>query len=404
MVKTISKTVAVIGSFDSKGPEYDFLIAQIKSQGFSVVEIDFGVLDDSNEDLRCTNEEVASEAGYSLEDVRALGDRGKALEVMTIGAKKLLRNLHDRDEIHACIGMGGGGGTAVISSAMQELPIGLPKLILSTVASGDVSPYVGVKDITMMYSVVDIAGLNRISKTVIQNAAMAICGMLHSIPIENESRKLIATSMFGVTTKCVTRAREALERSGYEVIVFHATGSGGRSMEALIESGYFSGVLDITTTEWCDELVGGVLSAGPNRLEAASSTGIPQVVSLGALDMVNFWAMDTIPSKFDDRLFHIHNSNVTLMRVSPDEAEKLGRIIAQKLSRATGPTKLLVPLKGVSELDKEEGPFYDPEANKRMFSAIRDHLDSHVELVEVDAHINDDKFADELASALISLL
>jgi uncharacterized protein (UPF0261 family) len=277
--------------------------------------------------------------------------------------------------------------------------------MVSTVAAGDVGPYVDVKDVTMMYSVVDIAGLNRISRRILGNAAGAICGMVEQAIPAGEDKPLIAATMFGVTTPCVTHVRERMEGEGYEALIFHATGSGGRSMEALIEGGFIAGVADITTTEWCDELVGGVLSAGPHRLETAAREGTPQIVSLGALDMVNFWAMDTVPEQFQERNLYKHNPNITLMRTTPAEMAELGRIIAAKLNETTGPTVLMVPLKGVSMLDAEGEAFWNPEADQALFDALRQNIDREkVTLVEHDLHINDEAFADAIADRLLAML
>jgi uncharacterized protein (UPF0261 family) len=293
---------------------------------------------------------------------------------------------------------------------MRELPVGLPKVMVSTLASGDIQPYVGVKDIAMLYSVVDIAGLNRLSRRILANAAGMVCGAVEEeAKAQGEDAKradkpIVTATMFGVTTPCVTMVREKLEEAGYEVLVFHATGSGGRSMESLIEAGFVAGVADITTTEWCDELVGGVLSAGPGRLEAAAKAGLPQVVSCGALDMVNFWAMETVPSQFKKRTLYKHNANVTLMRTTPQECAELGRIIASKLNRATGPTALFIPLQGVSAIDKEGQPFHLPEADAALFESLRRNVRSPVELVELDMHINDPEFAAAMAGRLVEML
>ncbi len=272
-------------------------------------------------------------------------------------------------------------------------------------ASGDVGPYVGVTDITMMYSVVDVSGLNRLSRRILANAAGAVCGMAEQEIPPAEDRPLIAATMFGVTTPCVTRVRERLEAEGYEVLVFHATGSGGRAMEALIDAGFIVGVADITTTELADELIGGVLSAGPDRMGAAARAGIPQVVSVGALDMCNFGPPDTVPARFEGRLFYHHNPQVTLMRTTPDENAELGRVIAEKLNAASGPVVLHLPLRGVSMIDADGMPFWSPEADAALFEAVRTHLDrTRVELVELDLHVNDEAFADALADRLLAML
>jgi uncharacterized protein (UPF0261 family) len=324
---------------------------------------------------------------------------------MGLGARALALELAAGGRFDAVISMGGSGGTSIGTTAMQALPVGLPKLMVSTMASGDVAPYVDVKDITMMYSVVDVSGLNRVSRRIFANAAGAICGMADQVMPEIEQKPLVAATMFGVTTPCVDRVRSRIEEAGYEVLVFHAVGSGGRSMEALVSDGFVSGVADVTTTEWCDELVGGVLSAGPDRLNAAARAGVPQVVSLGALDMVNFGPMDTVPERFRQRNLFVHNPSVTLMRTTPEECAKLGEIIAGKLNQTTGPTALFVPLKGVSQIDAEGMPFYDPAADAALFDAIRAHLDrTKVDLVEMDLNINDPVFADAMADRLLSMI
>jgi uncharacterized protein (UPF0261 family) len=263
---------------------------------------------------------------------------------------------------------------------------------------------VGVKDVTMIHSVVDVAGLNRITRRILANGVGAVCGMVEQEVPEGEDRPLVAATMFGVTTPCVQRARERLEAAGYEVLVFHATGSGGRAMEGLVEAGFVSGVADVTTTEWCDELVGGVLSAGPERLEAAGRAGIPQVVSVGALDMVNFGGPESVPERFRSRTLHAHNPNVTLMRTTAEECARLGEIIASKLNRAGGPTTLLIPLRGVSAMDREGQPFHDPDADGALFEALRKHVEDTVEVVELDLHINDPAFADAVADRLLDHL
>ncbi|MBC7811336.1 MAG: Tm-1-like ATP-binding domain-containing protein, partial [Burkholderiales bacterium] len=323
---------------------------------------------------------------------------------MTRGAAILAAQFYAEGKFEGVFGMGGGGNTVIATAAMRELPVGVPKVVLSTLASGDVSPYVGIKDITLMYSVVDIAGLNRLSRRVIANAVGAVCGMVEQTIPEAEDKPLIAATMFGVTTPCVTMVREHLQEAGYEVLVFHATGSGGQAMEALISDGYIAGVADVTTTEWADELVGGVLSAGPQRLETAARSGIPQVVSLGALDMVNFWAYDTVPAQFKHRTLYRHNANITLMRTTLEECAELGRIIADKLNQSTGPTVLLLPLRGISTIDKEGQPFELPQADQALFDALRQNVRPPVELVELDMHINDPEFATAIAEHLITLL
>jgi uncharacterized protein (UPF0261 family) len=400
-----NKTVAIIGALDTKGAEYAFLKQQIEDQGVGTLMIDVGVVGEPPFPPDIPAEEVAKAAGDDRAALAAANDRGKAVGAMAAGAAIVLKRLYDEGRVHGVIAMGGGGGTTVGSIAMQPLPIGVPKLIVSTVASGDTSAYVGVKDIVMMPSIVDVAGLNRLSSKIIANAAGAIAGMVRIEHRESDDAKpMIAATMFGVTTVGVTKAREIIEKAGYEVLVFHAVGSGGRTMEELIRAGFIAGVLDLTTTELADELAGGVLSAGPNRLEAAGETGVPQVVSLGALDMVNFGARETIPPKYAKRKLHPHNPLVTLMRTTPEENAELGRIIAAKLGKAKGPTVLIIPKKGVSAIAVEGGPFRDAEADEALFTALRTNITPNVALVELDADVNSDAFATEAADRLLALV
>ncbi|MGZ6257004.1 MAG: Tm-1-like ATP-binding domain-containing protein [Candidatus Limnocylindrales bacterium] len=401
----MAKTILLIGTLDTKGHEYEYIRDLIRSRGHQTFVLDAGVLGEPTFTPDSPAVRTAEAGGGSLAELREKRDRGHALEIMGLGARALVGPLLAECKFDAVFCMGGSGGTSIGSTAMQALPVGLPKLILSTMASGDVGPYVGVKDITMMYSVVDVAGLNRVSRRVFANAAGAISGMADQAVPVIEQKPLIAATMFGVTTPCVDRLRGRMETAGYEVLVFHATGSGGRSMESLVTDGFISGVADVTTTEWCDELVGGVLSAGPERLDAAARAGVPQVVSLGALDMVNFGPRDTVPERFEKRNIYVHNPQVTLVRTTPEECAKLGEIIAQKLNKTTGPTALFVPLKGVSMIDAEGMPFHDPVADAALFDAIRRYLDrSKVELIELDLNINDPAFADAMADRLLGML
>lgn len=401
----MTKTILLIGSLDTKGDEYVYVRDLILARGHRVMMMDFGILAEPSLAVDVSAERVAEAGGTSLNDLRNAKDRGNGVDVMMKGAASLTRELHASRAIDGVIGLGGGGGTTVITAAMRTLPVGVPKLMVSTMASGNTAPYVDVKDITMMYSVVDIAGLNPLSRKILANAAGAICGMVEQgVPAAVGSRPMIAATMFGVTTPCVTEARKRLEDAGYDVLVFHATGSGGRAMEGLIESGYFAGVLDATTTEWADEVVGGVLSAGSDRLSAAASSGTPQVVSVGALDMVNFGAFDTVPAQFSDRHFYKHNATVTLMRTTAAECSTIGKRIAEQLNRATGPVTLMLPLRGVSMIDAEGQSFHDAAADRALFDSLRSNVGTNVKVKEIDAHINDPAFAHALADELISLL
>jgi uncharacterized protein (UPF0261 family) len=400
-------TVVLLGTLDTKGVEFDYLRRAIDAAGCSTILVDAGSLGPPQAAPGITREEVANAGGADVAALGRAGDRGAAVTAMAKGATVVAQRLFAEGRLQGIIGLGGTGNSALATEVMRALPIGVPKLMVSTVASGDTRPYVGAVDITMMYSVEDIAGINQISERILTNAAGAIAGMARAyeaLQPATHTKPLISASMFGVTTPCVTAAREWLERHGYEVLVFHATGAGGRSMEALIEAGFIAGSLDVTTTEWADELVGGVLSAGPNRLEAAGAKPIPQVVSLGALDMVNFGPKETVPERFRDRTLYVHNATVTLMRTTPEECTQLGRIIAEKLSAASGPTALFVPLRGVSMIAAEGKPFYDHTADAALIGALKEHLGPNVELHELDMEINDPRFAEAMAERLHHML
>jgi uncharacterized protein (UPF0261 family) len=397
-------TVVLLGTLDTKGDEYDFLRRKVREEGVDVLLVDTGVLGVPLAEPDISRQEVAAAAGADAEDLAGSGDRGAAVEAMARGAAEIVKELHSQGRLDAVLALGGSGGTAIAAHAMRELPVGVPKLVVSTMASGDTRPYVGAVDVTLMYSVVDIAGLNPISKRILGNAAAAAAGMAKSQGPQAEAEKpLVGATMFGVTTPSVTEARKRLEELGYEVIVFHATGTGGQSMEALMRSGFITASLDITTTELADELVGGVLSAGPERLEAAGELGIPQVVSLGALDMVNFGPFESVPAQFSDRLLYKHNPTVTLMRTTPEECAELGRVIAQKLNRAQGPLTVFVPLKGVSLIATKGQVFHDPAADEALFGALREHLDPDVDVRELELDVNDPEFANAMADRLHAL-
>jgi uncharacterized protein (UPF0261 family) len=393
-----SKTVLLVGTLDTKGAEYAYLRERLRAHGVDTILADAGV----NEPVGAEPDlHVGAETGADPAALAQAGDRGAAVTAMAEAAEALARRLYDEGRIGGVLGAGGSGNTAIATRAMQALPVGAPKLMVSTMAAGNTADYVGASDVTMMASVTDVAGVNSISARILANAAAAMAGMMQAPPVElGETKPLVGATMFGVTTPCVTHARERLEGLGYEVLTFHATGAGGRAMEGLMESGFLQGVLDITTTELCDELVGGVLSAGPDRLEAAGRLGLPQVVSVGALDMVNFGARSTVPPQFESRNLYVHNPSVTLMRTTPEECAELGRQIASKLSAATGPTALFVPLRGVSMIDAEGQPFYDPDADKALFGALREGLDGRVELIEMDNNVNDPEFAEAMADKL----
>jgi uncharacterized protein (UPF0261 family) len=396
--------VLLIGTLDTKGEELAWVRSLIEERGHQTRVLDAGVLGDPAFPPEIDAATVAEAGGASLESLRKRNDRGVALEVMAQGAARIAAQQHAAGAVDAVLGLGGSCGTAIATAAMRALPTGLPRVMVSTVASGPVGSYVGVTDITMMYSVVDVAGLNRISRRILANAAGAVCGMLDQAVPDATDRRLLAATMFGVTTPCVQRVRHRLEESGFEVLIFHATGSGGRAMEGLIRAGFIEGVADVTTTEWCDELAGGILTAGPERLDAAAQTGTPQVVSVGALDMVNFGPADTIPDRYRGRLLHAHNPSVTLMRTTVEENARLGEIIASKMNAATGLTTLMLPLRGVSALDREGQPFRDEAADAALFDALRRNVGANVQWMELDLHINDEPFADAIAETLLASL
>lgn len=399
------KTVAVLGTFDTKGKELKFIKECIEEHGLKTLCINTGVFEPVVEpDI--SSAEVAAAVGADINAIVEKRDRATATEVLAKGTEKLIPQLYAEGKFDGIISIGGSGGTSLATPAMRQLPLGVPKVMVSTMASGDVSPYVGTSDIVMIPSVVDAEGLNDISKVIFSNAANAVVGMVQNRKeLESDGKPLLAATMFGVTTPCVKAAEDYLHEQGYDVLVFHATGTGGKCMEALINQGFIKGVLDLTTTEWCDEVVGGVLNAGPDRLTAAGKNGIPQVVSVGALDMVNFGPMDTVPAQFKDRNLYKHNPTVTLMRTTADELKSIGHEIATRMADATGKTTLMLPLKGVSMIDVEGQPFYDAEADKVLFDTLRTELaDSNVEIVELDTDINDKEFAVAAAKKLISIL
>jgi uncharacterized protein (UPF0261 family) len=399
------KAVYVLATLDTKGPEAAFVRDQLAAMKVAAKIVDTGCLGTPAIAADIPREEVFKAAGTTLATVREKNDRGKAVKAAAAGATKIVTDLHSKGDVAGVLGLGGSAGTTIGTSAMRALPIGVPKLMVSTLASGTVRQWVGDKDILMMNSVVDILGINRISRQILSEAARAMAGMVTlSLPdTAEEDRPLIAATMFGVTTKCIMRAKETLEKAGYEVLVFHATGNGGQAMESLIAEGLIAGVLDITTTELADELCGGFLTAGPDRLTAAGRVGVPQLVSVGATDMVNFYAPETVPAQFKGRKFYPHNPVVTLMRTTPEENTRIGEDLGRKCAAAKGPTSILLPLKGVSAIDAAGQPFDDPAARTALYDAIK-RTAKGVELRELDLHINDPEFADAATRKLLDLI
>ena len=402
------KTICIIGAFDTKGEDHAFLRQEILKLGWHVLTINIGVLGTTTLfPVDFEAREVLKAAGIDLADIRAQGDKAAAMKTFDQGAPQLVRRLYEQGKFDGIIGMGGSGGSAIIAAAMRALPIGVPKVLVSTVASGDVSFYVRGKDITMIPSIVDVAGLNRVSRLIYARAAGAICGMVQSEPPQaREDRPIITASMFGNTTDCVNACVKALDDHGFEVLVFHATGTGGRAMETLVADGLVEGVLDITTTEWADELCQGVFSAGPERLDAPGQRGIPHLIVPGCVDMANFGAPSTVPEKFRQakRLFYEWNPSVTLMRTNVDENRQMGEIFAKKANAATGPVAFLIPLRGVSMLDGDGQPFCDREADRAIFDAIKANLKPGIPVLEVDLNINDPAFATKAVEIMEELI
>ncbi len=406
-------TIALLGTFDTKGPEHAFVAEAVRSQGFKALLINVGTGGPPTITPDIPAEAVAAAAGEpDHEALLARRDRGECVAFMGRAAAKLVARLASEDRIHGIVSLGGGGGTAISTAAMRALPLGFPKLMVSTLASGQTAPYVGTTDLVMMPAIVDVSGLNRLSRVLYDNAAGAICGMVGAAAARRSAPKtavarekpLIVASMFGNTTPCVTEAKRLLEEAGYEVLVFAATGSGGRTMESLIASGLVSGVLDLTTTEWADELVGGVLTAGPERLDAAAKAGVPAVVAPGCLDMVNFGEPASVPAKFAGRRLYAHNPQVTLLRTTPEENRELGRILAEKLNRYTAPVTVLFPRAGLSQIGAPGGPFHDPEADHALLASLRAHLRPDLPLIEFDGPINAPAFARLCAETLLVYL
>lgn len=398
-------SVHLFATLDTKGDEAEFVRGRLRELGVEVTLVDVGCLGEPRVQADVTREDLFAAAGTTLAEMRSCGDRGLAVTKAAEGAATLAARRYTEGKLSAVVGLGGSAGSTIASAAMRTLPLGVPKVLLSTLASGQTRPYVGDKDILLLNAVVDLAGLNRISRTVLDEAARAVAGLVKfpAVAKSPTDKPLVAATMFGVTTPCVERARRELEAAGYEVLVFHAVGSGGQAMESLIDQGLIAGVLDLTTTELADELVGGFLSAGPNRLTAAGRRGVPQVVSVGATDMANFYGLDTVPERYKNRKLHKHNANVTLMRTTVEENTAIGTDIGCKCAAAVGRTAIVLPRQGVSAIDRAGQTFDDPAAREALFAAIRRAAPT-VETIELDAHINDEAFAVAAARKLLELI
>lgn len=397
-------TIVVMGTLDTKGAELEFMKEQIQQRGHRALVVDVGVLGEPLFDAEVKRADVAAAGGAELATLVAENDRGRAVTAMSQGASEIALRLLERGEIDGIIGMGGGAGTSVGTAAMRALPLGIPKVMVSTLASSDVRGFVGVKDIMMVPAIVDISGLNRIARGVFTRAAAAIVAMVEAQVPEGDDAPTIVASMFGNTTQCVEAARAIVEKQGYEVLIFHAVGVGGQTMESLVEAGHAMGVLDVTLTEWADELVGGVLSAGPSRLEAAARTGTPAVIAPGCVDMVNFWGLDSVPEHLRNRKIYQHNANVTLLRTNVEENAEIGRIIAEKLNLSVGPVAVYLPLRGVSVLASPGNPFHWPEADAALFNSLKSNLRGDIAVHEIDTAINHLEFAAAMAHGLLEML
>jgi len=401
----MTKTVVIVGSLDTKGQEFKFVKEIIEKEGLQTLVVDFGVMGEPGFEPDVTRDQVVQAAGGDLARLASGDHKDEAMKTMATGLAVVVRRLYDRGKLDGIIGMGGSGGTSIATSGMRTLPVGVPKVMVSTVGGGDVSAYAGTKDITFIPSIVDVAGINSISRTIYANAAGAVAGMVKlEKPEAGEEKPLVAASMFGNTTEAVDRARKMLEENGYEVLVFHATGTGGKTMESLITDGYIVGSLDITTTELADTVCGGVFDAGPARGTAASKTGIPAVIVPGCVDMANFWGIDTVPDKYKERNLYEWNPNVTLLRTNVEENIKMGRMLAEAANASSAPVVILVPLKGVSMLDSPGGRFWDPEADRACFETIKKNLKPGIPVIELDHNINDPEFADKVAETLLEML
>jgi uncharacterized protein (UPF0261 family) len=404
-------TVVLVGTLDTKGPEYAYVRDRLRALGVGVVVVDVGVLGDPPFAPDVTAAEVARAAGAAIEDLRFTREgsdtRAVALATMERGAIAVVAALRAEGRCDGVMGLGGSGGSTVVSGTLRSLPVGVPKLLVSTMASGNVRNFVGTSDVCLVYSVTDVQGLNRVSRRVLGNAAAAMAGMVRALaePAPGGETPLVALTMFGITTPCVQRIQAALEASGFETIVFHAVGSGGQAMEAMVDAGLIDGVVDVTTSELTDELCGGVFSAGPDRLTAAGRMGIPQVVVPGALEVINFGPRDSVPAHLDvpERTIVVHNPSVCAVRTNREESAELGRILATKVNAATGPTAVLLPLRGLSKYEAPGGPYVDPDADAALFAAIRATLRPGIELIEVDANVNDPAFADAAVGTFLRL-
>ncbi|MEM7367640.1 MAG: Tm-1-like ATP-binding domain-containing protein [Bacteroidota bacterium] len=406
-----ASTLLIIGAFDTKGSEYAYVIDLLRQQGIQLLTMNIGTMGSTDlfkVDIEA--EQIAEAAGEELAQIRAANDRGRAMQVMGEGASIRVKALYDAGKIQGIFGMGGTGGSSVITKAMRSLPLGVPKVCVSTAAGSDTSSYVGTRDVVMFPSITDVAGVNRISKVIFRQAVGAISGMMRmEAPESKEDQPIILASMFGNTTTCVNQCMTYLDKAGYEVLVFHAVGSGGRTLEDLAEHGLAAAVLDITTTEWADEICEGIFTAGKDRLSGPGRAAVPHLIVPGCIDMVNYGGIDSIPMKYRDRTLYPWNPNVTLMRTTAEENAQLGKIFAEKANAAMGPVGFLIPTQGFSILDSKSTDgtpdrFWDPEADQAFISSLKQHLRADIPVVEMDANINDEAFSRKAVDLLLNMI
>ncbi|MYH62813.1 MAG: UPF0261 family protein [Caldilineaceae bacterium SB0675_bin_29] len=402
----MSGTVLLVGALDTKGAEYAFVKDLIEAAGLQTLVVDFGVMGQPAFEPDVSRADVAVAGGGNLSYLASGTRKDEAMRTMAQGLASVVERLYSEGRFDGILGMGGSGGTSIATSAMRTLPVGVPKVMVSTVGGGDVSAYAGSKDITFMPSVVDVAGINRLSRAIYANAAGAIAGMVKTeAEATADERPLIAASMFGNTTAAVDHARGLLEGEGYEVLVFHATGSGGRTMEDLISDGYIAGCLDMTTTELADEICDGVFSAGPDRVQAAPRQGVPTVIVPGCVDMANFGGIETVPEHYRERTLYEWNPEVTLLRTNGDENKQMGAMLAAAANAGqAGKVSVLIPLGGLSMLDSEGDRFWDPGADQACYDALKNDLRADIPLIEMDANINDPEFAEKAVALLLEML
>jgi len=401
--------VLLAGTLDTKSSDFRFVRDFLAAAGLRVIVVDFGVMRDPDLTPDVPARAVAAAVGVDLDQLRRQHDKALAMRVMSEGLTAVVERLHRNREIDAMLSLGGSSGTAIATAAMRRLPVGFPKVMVSTVASGDTAQYTGGRDIVMIPSIVDVAGLNRINRPIYRNAAACVAGMLRQAsPTETggevRDKPLVAASMFGNTTECIERARQSVEAAGYEVIVFHATGAGGRTMQSLVDEGLIAGLLDLTTTELADEVCGGVFSAGPERVRLGAHAAIPVVLAPGCVDMCNFGIPATVPDRYRGRNLYHWNPNVTLLRTDEEENRRIGELLAETANQCAGPVTVLLPLRGVSMLDRPGEPFWNPAADAACYDAVRRNLRPEIRCIEIDANINDPEFADRAAEELLTRL